>query len=126
MLLLNYVSLLILSCILSVCLAEVKKDGDYYEIELKVPKGKDGKADARGASPSIVDQVAEWIEKVKKREVLEKFDEDDFHLVVANLDEKTVEEIRSDSWPFKEHLEAIEKDEWMNDLNWSNEEKFEI
>jgi hypothetical protein len=120
----NCVSFFALSCIISACIADPKKDGTYYEIEMKSDqKGDDTKSES---SPSIVEQVAEWLEKVRDREVLEKFDEKDFKLLVANLDDDTVKEIRSDSWPFKEHLEAVEKDEWMNDLNWSNEDKFEI
>lgn len=108
----------------------MKNDGKYYEIELKSKPGKEekdaGDEKKAEATPSVVEQVAEWLEKVKNREVVEKFDDHDFKLLVANLDEDTVKEIRSDNWTFKEHLEAIEEDEWMNDLKWSGEEKFEI
>lgn len=121
------ISLLFLSCIILASLVHAKNDGEYYEIELKSGQEKDAESKLKDkTSPSIVEQVAQWLEKERGREVVEKFDENDFKLLVANLDKDTVKEIRSDNWPFKEYLEAVEKDEWMNDLNWSAEEKVEV
>ena len=94
--------MLALSCIILICLVQAKKDGEYYEIELKSVQTKDAEVKSKDATtPSAVEQVAEWLEKVKDREVVEKFDEDDFKLLVANLDEDTLNEIRSDTGHLK-------------------------
>ena len=100
---------------------EIKTEA-YYEIELN--DNPESSSEIKVPSnPNIVNDVAFWIENDAKREVIEKFDDPDFRLIVANLDDETLSKIKDPKWKFSAYLSNVQKDDWMNNLSWSEEEE---